>query len=340
MAYGNTSALDLAASTVDQWMNEGENALDLMSTNNPLIAILRENSKQPGGNFNFRQEDGASGAQFRIAVNGKSNTTVDGVTAANQINAISTALPSGVTAAVYNWSHYQGVVFMDYSQATKNSGKSKMVSLAESYVNQTTASFYDVLGTDLFDAAVDAEDKIGSANFPLANASTYGGIDQTDTTNNSWWRAQSNSTAEIINSQTIDAVYDLCTIDTGVSTGVQKIAPDIAFFYGDLYSKFRQELKQSQRYEVGEAEKGGGQYILYNGMRCYRTTRITSGTVLILNSSSMAFRYHTRSPEWVTPGFVPVDRTPSMMQRGANWFLGFGYRSVKHNGILTNKTSG
>ena len=113
----------------------------------------------------------------------------------------------------------------------------------------------------------------------------------------------------------------------------------MAFFYGNLYAKLRQDLKASQRTEVGEMLRGGAKYLMYDGVRCFRTTKSTSGTVLINNSSCMVFRYATKMPDPVTPGWVPVSGTPGMFERGYNWFVGFGYTSLKHQGYLSNKSA-
>ena len=343
MAYGS-SELDVAASTTDLWLNEGTNGIDLLSGHNPLVAILFDNSMEPGGEWQFQEREVGEGNQFKYTVYGNTNTTVDGVTRANQVNAISPTVPgAGGAASVgtnvfWPWSHYQGIVFDNYEDRAKNSGKSQMIDLGNMYLDQIQASFFQLLGTDLLDNAAGSISKIQSVNACLANTGTVGGVDQSDTANNSWWNAQQDTTTEIWNTQTFDTVRDACTFDTGRTTGIRKGDPDIAFLYGGQYSLLRQDLKASQRQAPTDTLRGGAKYLDYDGCRCFRTTQIVSGTSLILNSTTWAFVYKTRMPEPVTPGWVPRSGTPGMWERGFNWFIGFGGKSMKHNGLLTNKT--
>lgn len=344
MAYGS-SELDVVATTTDQWLNAGTNGIDLFSGHEPFVAILYENSQEPGGEYQFQQGTPGEGNQFKITVFGLGNTSVQGVTRANQINTYTPTVPGAGGAAsvatniLWPWTHYEGIVYDNYEDRIKNSGQSQRLDLSSMYLKQLTASFFSKLAVDIMDGAAGTISKIQSINACLLNTGTVGGIDQSDGTNNGWWQAQTDSTVETWNTQTFDTVRDSCTFDTAVNTGVRKIAPDVAFLYGAQYSRLRQELKQSQRIGVEDTAKGGAKYLVYDGCRCYRTTRISSGTSLILNSSTWHFRYATKMPDPVTPGWVPVPNAPSMWQRGFNWFVGFGGESMKHNGYLSNKST-
>jgi hypothetical protein len=341
MAYGNTTAgeYDVAAATVDDWMNEGNNALDLFSSHNPVLAILMDQSEQPGGEYQFKQSAGAKGMQFKTTVFAKANTTVDGVTRANQVNAIAASV-GGTTALTnpkWNWAHYQGLAQDNYIDRVRNSGDALRVDVGQFLVDQVIASFYDVVGTDLLDAAADAEDKILSFNSCLLNSGTVGGIDQSDATNNAWWQAIQDTTAEVINTQTIDKLVMDATYDCGKKTGIMRMDPDIMIMPSDLCSKIQQDLKQSQRVEVSTMIRGGARYVDYNGMRIFWTGRTVTGTVLGLNSTTWTFRYDTKAPDPVTPGWVPMDRTPAMFSRGYNWVIGLGNHSCKHQFYMSNK---
>jgi hypothetical protein len=336
MAYGPGDAT-IAATTADEWLND--NILDLYASHSPFLAQLQDTADEPGGEFHFKAGTPAEGGKFKIPLFGKVTFTADGVTRANQINAISPTINDDVIAAFYNWAHYQGIAYHNYEDMSKNSGKAAQADLGQAYVDQVISKLNAVLNTDLFDGAADSADKILAVNYALANSGTMGGIDQTDAANNAWWQAQQETTAEPFTTYVFDIVRDLCTIDTPVKNGVRKIDPDMALFGGNLYAKLRQELKASQRIETGALLRGGAKYIDYDGCRCYRNPAQTSTTVLILNTGTWAFRYKTKAPEPVTEGYVPVSGTPSMWQRGFNWMLGLGCMSPKHNGLLTGKTA-
>lgn len=346
MAYGSADT-DVVATTTDTWLNAGSNGIDLFSGHSPFIAILYENSQEPGGDYQFQQGTPAEGNQWKITVFGQmgGNTTAAGISRANQINAITPAVPgaggaaSAATNILWPWSHYQGVVFDNYEDRIKNSGAAERVDLSSMYLKQIAAKFFELVAVDTMDGAGGSITKIQSVNACLLNTGTVGGIDQTDTANNSWWQAQQDTTAETWNTQTFDNVRDSATFDVAVGTGIQKICPDIAFLYGAQYSRLRQELKQSQRIGADDSAKGGAKYLSYDGCRCYRSLRHASGTSLILNSGTWHFRYATKMPDPVTPGWIPTPNYPAIWQRSFNWMIGLGTESCKHNGYMANKTT-
>lgn len=340
MAFGNTAELDVAATTVDDWLNEGKQGIDLFSRHNPVVAILMDNSDQPGGDYQFQQGD-MSGNDFKVSVWGKGNATVAGVTRANQVVLETPTVPTNLaTNAAWTWAHYKGMAYDNYEDRAKNSGKSQMVDLGNMILNQIVATFFDQVGTDLLDNAAGTISKIQSFNAALLNTGTVAGIDQTDSTNNSWWRAAGDSTAEIINSQTIDKVVMDATFDTGLSSPIAKSYPDIGITTNANASKLMQELKPSQRTDTDVMLRGGAKYMTYGGMRIFNSERIVANTMLLLNSTVWTFRYLTKMPDPKTPGFVPTSGAPAMYERGYNWIVGLGSYSVKHNGLLQNKTSG
>lgn len=338
MSYGSSEA-DVAASTVDKWLNEGNNALDLFSSHNPVLAVLLDQSEQPGGEYQFKKASGTTGNKFKTTAYGKSNSSVAGVTKANQINAFSAAIPSLLTNAYWSYAHYQGTAFYDYRSQTLNSGPEQRVDMGNSLFDQVVASFFDLVGTHLTSGSADAEDHILSFDSALLNTGTVGGIDQSDGTNNAWWQAVKDTTAAVINTQDLDKAILDATIDTGKKTGIMRMSPDIILTTNTLSAKLMQDLKQAQRVDVQTMLRGGARYIDYAGCRVFNTTRVTAGYVLGINSTVWDFRYNTKSPEPVTPGWVPVDRTPAMVQRGYNWIVGLGTRSCKHNFLLTNRTA-
>jgi hypothetical protein len=336
MAYGPGDAT-IAATTTDEWLDD--NILDLYASHSPFVAKLMGTSEEPGGEFHFKQGTPGEGGYFKIPVFGKVTYTADGVTRANQINAISPTINDDIIGAKYNWAHYQGVAYHNYEDMMKNSGKAQMADLGNAYVAQVKSKLHAVLNTDMFDGVIDSADKILAVDYAVSNSGLLGTIDQSDAANNAWWQAQQHTTAETFTTFAFDIVRDACTFDTPVPNGVRKIDPDMALFGGNLFAKLRQELKASQRIEVGTLLKGGAKYIDYDGCACFRNPIQDSDNVIILNTATWAFRYATKAPDAVTEGWVPVSGTPSMWQRGFNWFLGLGCISPKHNGLLDGKTA-
>ncbi len=342
MAYGS-SELNVAAATVDEWLNEGSNGIDLLSSHNVMLAVLMDNSEQPGGGYQFRQSDVAEGNQWKWTVYGSRNASWAGVTRANQVNATTPTVPgaggasSVATNAIWVWSFYTGFVFDNYQDRVKNSGGAKMVDLAQMYLDQLVATAFEDLGTDLLDNATGAEDKCQSFNAALLNTGVVGGIDQTDVTNNAWWRAQQETTAEVVNTQVIDYASALATHDTGKQTGIRRFRPDVVLTRVDAWAKLLADIKRSQKQEVQEMARGGAAFIEWSGMRIFATDRIVSDTVVGLNSSCWAFRYKTKMPEAQTDSFVPSSNRSAMWERGFNWAVSLGGSSMKHQFLLQNK---
>jgi len=340
MAYGS-SELDIAASTYDTWINEGNNAVDLMSAHNQLVAVLWERSEETGDSFNFKRSGVAEGGKFKLTHYGNQNTTVDGVTRANQVTAFTPTVPGAggqasiLTNAYYEWTHYQGICFFNVEDLKKNQGKAAVIDFASAIKQQMIHSFYVEMGDDLWDGNVGAIDKLQSVTQCLKNTGTVGGIDQSSS-DNLYWQAQTDSTAEVFNFFTFDTLRDACVHDTGVSTGITG-EPDCSFMPGQLYAKARQDLKVSQRVEVSNTLKGGAKYLEYDGCRLFRETKMTAGECVILNSATWAFRYDTAAPEPTTEGFIQDPLRPSIKIRQANWFVGLGCISPKHNAWMSNK---
>lgn len=339
MAFGSAE-LDLVASTTDLWVEA--NALDLYSTQNVLMAVLRGTSKEINGSLNFRQASVDGGGQWKIPVYGLGNSSVAGVTRANQVNAVGYTVPTNlVTNVLYPWTHYQGVIDYNYEDMVKNSGSSQRIDLARVLVDQITRTFANQLGNDLWaNGTAGSITAVQSVIGCLQNTGTVAGIDQTDTVNNSWFRSNTNSDVEVFNTQMFSALRDAATHDTGFSTeGMRGIEPDIAFLSGDLYSKLRMDLQASQRVEVSDTLSGGAKYLMFDGMKIGRETRMPAGTVVLLNSSVCHYRYHTESPEPNAPGWLVVPDRPALKRRGYNWMVGFGIASPKHCAYASNKSA-
>lgn len=335
MAYGPGDAT-IAASTADNWIST--KIFDIFSTSNPFLAVLQDTSQEPGFEESFIKGTPAEGGKFKITLFGKVTYTADGVTRANQANALTPTVNDDVIGAYYNWAHYQGQASHNYEDMSKNSGKAAMVELGQAYIKQVIHKLNDNVGTDMFDGVIDSAAKILAVDFALDNSGTVGGIDQTDSANNSWWRAIKDTNAGVLQTFDFDTVRDQCDVNPSVSTGISKAAPDMGLMPAALYSRMRQEMKSAQRLEVGTLLRGGAEYLDYDGCRIFKNGKQTAGTVLILNSSTWTFKYKTKAPEAVTPGWVGDPARPSMYIRNYNWFIGLGCLSPKHNGVLTNRT--
>lgn len=346
MAYGNAGSvssayLDLLASTIDEWVEP--NGLVLHATHSPLLALLYDASMQPGGDYMFQQLELGGGNDWRIPVIARAIQTSGapaGVTRANMYNAITPAIQQDLTNIKWVKSTYQAQITDDYIRQTQNTGKQAMVDHLQLMYRQLRTDFFEATETDLFDNAAGASDKVQSVNDCLKNTGSVGGIDQSDTTNNTWWNAINEATAEVWNKPSWSKHVDQLTNDNPSPTGVKKGMSDVCFVYGDIYSLAREAAEQMQRsLEYKELGKTGYKYFEINGCRFFRTTKITADTYLLLKSWTWAWRYLQKFPEPVTPGFVPHPDRPGVWIRNYLWTISLGCYDVRQNGLGTNKTA-
>lgn len=346
MAYGNAGSissayLDILATTIDEWVEP--NGLILHATHSPLLAILYDNSMQPDGDYMFQQLELGGGVDWRIPLIARVIQTSGapaGVTRANMYNAITPAIQQDITNIKWVKSTYQAQITDDYIRQTQNTGKQAMVDHLGLIYRQLKTDFFEAVETDLFDNAAGAADKVQSVNACLLNTGTVGGIDQSDTANNSWWNANIESTAEVWNLPSWNKHFDQLNIDTPSPTGIGKGMPDICFMYGDTFSLAREAATQAQRsLEYKELGKTGYKFFEHNGCRFFRTTKIVADTYLLLNSRTWAWRYLEKFPAPVTPGFVPHPDRPGVSIRNYLWTISLGGYSMKHNGAGTSKTA-
>lgn len=344
MAYGNAGSissayLDLLATTIDEWVQP--NGLILHATHSPLLAMLYDESLQPGGDYMFQQLALGGGIDWRIPLIARAIQTAGtpaGVTRAGLYTPITPAIQQDITDIKWLKSTYRAQISDDYVRQTQNTGKQAMVDHLQLYYRQLKTDFFEMVETDLFDNVAGSADKVQSINACLANSTTVGGVDQSDTANNSWWNATNEATAEVFNLPSWNRHFIQLTIDTPSPTGVGKGMPDFCFLYGDLFAlAWEQALQQQRTAEYRELGKTGFKFLEVNGCRLFRTTKLVADTYVLGQSKTWAWRYLEKFPEPITPGFIPMPGTPGVYIREYLWTVSFGGYSMKHNGLGTNK---
>lgn len=336
MAYGNTGILGQVAADFDRWV--GSNSLNLLASHNPALAIMIDESSQPGFTANFRKGD-ATGRRWRISAWWSPNSTVDGITRAEQATTtVTPAIRNPLTGLEYYWAHYIGGTNIDYREETANMSPSKIVDVADSLLQQIQTGFYEKIGDHLLDATVDAEDRIMALDYP-DNTNTVGGVDTSDSANNLQLNVYKETTVEVLSTVRLSEARANCVYDSVKAGSVPKSGPDACFMRTDVWNKILTDLTQSQRTDVQRLQKGGAEFFEFAGMRCFNTNRLTAGRVLGVNTATIHFRYNTIAPDPVTSVWTPVSGYPAMKERLYNWLLGTGYASLKHNFLLTGKTA-
>lgn len=366
MPYGSSTSteLDVAAATVDQWVNEGTNGIDLLAAQDPFMAVLYDNSLEPGGEWQFEQSAVAEGNKFKVNVFGRGPGTARGVARAAQTTGYTPAVDHFKgTNAFWDWSHYEAMAYYNYEDSKKNSGKAQMIDIGRSIVDSLISELFALVGYHLWDQQAGSDRHVQSVTAALLNTGTVAGIDTTDAANN-WWRSQLDSNTEQLSPVMFSQLVSQCQVDSPVNNGIAQNYADIGFVPTAHYSVIKDTwLRPSQRQDVNVLARGGSRYIVYDGVRIFRNPKFRTSVFgtdggagstvamaypltedsatdrgVILNSRTWMWRYSTKMPDPVTPGFVPSSGRPSMMERGYNWLVGLGCKSLKHNAMYTNKS--
>lgn len=360
MAYGGTE-LDQAAAMTDQWLQE--NAVDLLAAQDPFLAILYDNSQEPGGDFSFQNSEGASGETFKIPVFGKGPGTARGTTRSAQPTGYTPALQSVLTNSKWKWAQYEAMAFYNARDMDLISGEEGKVNLGDVIIDSVISELFTLVGFHLWDQQAGDEDRVQSVTQCLLNSGTVGDIDTTDSANQPWWNAGLNSDTEAINPTMFSKLINGCQHNFAVGSIGAKASADIAFVPSDHYAAMQNEwVHPAQRSEVNVLSKIGSKYIVVNDVRVFRNPKFKTseyGTAaagkltidytnlgetitdrgVILNSTVWSFRYKFKAPKANAETWIPVSGSATMFERGYRNIYGLGCKSIKHNAMYTNKTA-
>lgn len=111
------------------------------------------------------------------------------------------------TAALFNWRQQAGTVILTDDEAVKNSGRFRLANLLELKIRNLQKAMRSVLQDALFSDGTDPLKPVGLEAI-VATSGTLGGIDRSTHT---WWKANVESTAEVLSIPRMETMFNDCT---------------------------------------------------------------------------------------------------------------------------------
>ncbi|GIV18836.1 MAG: hypothetical protein KatS3mg023_0587 [Armatimonadota bacterium] len=299
----------LYATAVGQWLSENFE---------PQFARLRSV-------FAKLQTDGAikvGGAYLLAPVSKDKNPSVQGV--ANFASAMSIPADQGV-GAQYNWSWYEGLTAINKAEEMATEGEAAMVDLLESRLNETIASFVEVVNTDLFSTTDASQSKIAGLPYALDTTGSFGGIDRST---NTWWQAQNESAVGAVTLAKINRMYNKCQSRGGTP-------PSLIVMPEDIFGSYESLLQASQQFvKDGKLADLGFTAYLHKGATVLFDNACPAGTVLYVNTRHTYLVAMSKQPD-----AVPV-QFPDRPVKGYlhTWAIALVSRRLNANGRQTGVT--
>lgn len=113
-----------------------------------------------------------------------------------------------ITAANFGWKKYMAALVINDEDADDNAGRAKMVDLIEAQIASTEESIADEMSADLWGSGDGTGDTLVGLQVAVDATTDIGNV---DVSLNSWWEAQTYTTAETINTRRMAYVKNLCS---------------------------------------------------------------------------------------------------------------------------------
>lgn len=227
---------------------------------------------------------------------------------------LDTTPQEGLTSAKYPWKQVSGSISISRKEERQNSGKSRMINLLDSKVQQCEISMRDELNRQLFADGTgnDSKDLFGLdlivEDGTAGGWGTLGGIDRSDILN-AWWRNQwtggvgsfaATGRAQMRN------MYNKC------SRGNEH--PDFGVTTRDVFEFWEGELVDQQRFNDSRVANDHFELLKFKGMTVGFDEQCPAGTFFFLNSRYLAFVVDKETDLITTPFVRPENQDAKVAQ--------------------------
>jgi hypothetical protein len=207
------------------------------------------------------------------------NTTNRWMTAYDSVDI---SAQDGLTAAQFNWKMLGGSVAMSEFEKAQNSGKSKIIDLWDTKIEQEKISSQDKMNTDLYgDGTGDGNAAITGLAAMITTTGTYGNINRS-TASNAFWRAIIDSTASVLNENDMRTQYN--------NQSKNVTHPTIILTTQALYEKYESLLVPARRFVNDSMADLGFDNLTFHGVPIVYDDACTSGTMFFLNDNYLGLR--------------------------------------------------
>src|SRR5436190_7338955 len=268
MASPNANYGQLESSTLQRWLNTYYS--DNVFNGLPLFAWMNKNG---------RKKTGLDGAYVIEPLMYGKNTTNRWMTAYDSVDI---SAQDGLTAAQFNWKMLGGSVAMSEFEKAQNAGKSKIIDLWDTKIEQEKISAQDKLNTDLYgDGTGDGNAAITGLAAMITTTGTYGNINRS-TASNAFWRAIIDSTASVLSENDMRTQYN--------NQSKNVTHPTIILTTQALYEKYESLLVPARRFVNDQMADLGFDNLTFHGVPIVYDDACTSGTMFFLNDNYLGLR--------------------------------------------------
>lgn len=227
---------------------------------------------------------------------------------------LDTTPQEGLTAAKYPWKQVAGSISISRKEERQNSGKSKMINLLDSKVQQAEISMRDELNRMLFSDGQGngAKDLFGLdlivEDGTAGGWGSLGGINRSDDLN-AWWRNQwigAVGSFALSGQAKMTSLYNLC------SRGNEH--PDFGVTTRDVFEFWETELVKNQRFNDSRVANDHFELLKFKGMTCGFDEQCPTGTFFMLNSRYLAFVVDKETDLITTPFVRPENQDAKVAQ--------------------------
>jgi len=186
------------------------------------------------------------------------------------------------SAAKVNWKQYYAAVSVSGIDKLKNAGSNRIVDFVKSKMKNAEKTLRRKLAstTGIYSAGGTATEIVGLQAW-INTDETVGGISQT---NNSFWRAQEDTTTTTLSLAAMQTRFNACSEDSEEPTMIATTK--------SIYNSYWGLLTPQQRFTSDEVGKAGFKSLMFNSVPVVSDTNCPSGDMYFLNEDYLHLFVH------------------------------------------------
>lgn len=235
---------------------------------------------------------------------------------------LSTSDTSNISSAVFQWRSLFAGIAITEEDKLKNAGQAQQVNLLKSKIQIAEKTLKNDLDVGIYSDGTDSKSIVGLRSI-VGTANTVGGISQSD---NSFWRAQVDSSTTTLTIAAMNQVFQDCTIDSE--------QPNYIVTTRSVYNDYYGLLQANQRFMDESEARGGFSSLMFNGQPCVHGGNVPTGHMYFLNLDHLHLFYHPERNISFQPFAKPINQEVSVSR--FLWMGALGSSNNRLQGALTN----
>lgn len=228
------------------------------------------------------------------------------------------------TAASFDWKQLYANITIKRLDELKNSGAAQVIDHVKVKVQSAEKTMKDTFGTALFNDGTTSNALVGLRSV-VGSSRAYGTI---DSSSNSWWDAQVDSSTTALTMGAMQSLYGDCTIDND--------KPSVVISTQDQFDNYYSLLQPQQRFQDDDTAKGGFMNLMFNGIPFIVDSHCPSGYLFMLNENYLSIKYHPKENFRFEPFIKPVNQNISLAK--IYWAGAFTCSNPRMQGVMSALT--